>query len=218
MDISGRIFSLLLVIVIQTAYILYYFYRDGFISIGGWLGYPILLPIGYWTGYQFDKARFYSQKDSLTGLYNRRYIQQNFSKYIKKANRNNYKLFVLLLDCDNFKKINDTWGHSAGDLVLIKIAKMLMQYNNKVYASARWGGDEFIIIGACHNDEEIDRFTRDLQQQLADLIIPEIKQSVSVSIGSSIQQPGKTDIRDLIKEADDNMYENKNSKKYPAHR
>ncbi|MCE7792786.1 GGDEF domain-containing protein [Salipaludibacillus sp. CUR1] len=218
MDISGRIFSLLLVIVIQTAYILYYFYRDGFISIGGWLGYPILLPIGYWTGYQFDKARFYSQKDSLTGLYNRRYIQQNFSKYIKKANRNNYKLFVLLLDCDNFKKINDTWGHSAGDLVLIKIAKMLMQYDNKIYASARWGGDEFLVIGTCHNDEEIDRFTRDLQQQLADLIIPEIKQSVSVSIGSSVQQPGKTDIRDLIKEADDNMYENKNSKKYPAHR
>jgi len=204
----------MLVIIIQTAYVFYYFQRDSFVGLGGWMGYPLLLPIGYWTGYQFDKAKFFSEKDGLTNLYNRRFVESHFHKIIKKVNNNDKKIFVLLLDCDKFKSINDEHGHGIGDLVLKKIALKLNEYNNKTLVTARWGGDEFIVVGSCLKDKEAVDLVNEIQQKLSSCIIPETDQQLSVSIGLAIQQKDEQSSQEMIKRADQDMYKHKRAKIY----
>ncbi|WP_280769689.1 GGDEF domain-containing protein [Salipaludibacillus daqingensis] len=214
MRITGRTFSILLVFFIQTAYIYYYFQRDGFVGIGGWMGYPLLLPIGYWTGYQFDKAKFLSEKDWLTGLYNRHFIESKMNKFVHKAKRNDEKLFIILLDCDKFKEINDGYGHRTGDLVLKEIALKLKQYDRKVFASARWGGDEFLIVGSCSSNKDANDFVEDLQQELVALTVPNLNKPLSVSIGLAIEHSPESSmsVQFLIQQADQHMYKRKKEK------
>ncbi|PYZ92706.1 hypothetical protein CR194_13700 [Salipaludibacillus keqinensis] len=213
MYVKGRIFSVILVFIIQSAYIFYYFQRDGYISLGGWLGYPLLLPIGYWTGYQFDKAKFFSEKDSLTHLYNRRFIEHQFQNYSQKAKRNGERLFVLLLDCDKFKRINDRWGHAAGDNILIEVAKILQQKEENVFAAARWGGDEFLVVGSCEDAQEVDKLKEKLNKKFSLIKIPKMEGPFSISIGGAVQWSDESNVQEVVKQADAKMYEQKSLNK-----
>ncbi len=84
--------------------------------------------------------------DFLTGLYNRRYIDQQFKIMVQKAKNNNGKISILLIDIDFFKRINDTYGHEAGDMILKQLAIVMQKYiiNSSVFG--RYGGEEFIGI------------------------------------------------------------------------
>ncbi|WP_113927748.1 hypothetical protein [Bacillus sp. P14.5] len=93
MRYTGRISSILIVMFIQTSYVIYYFHRDGFVDIVGWIAYPVLLLISYWTGLQYDKANYYSERDPLTNLFNRRFMIRKFNKYIKLAEKRRSFLF-----------------------------------------------------------------------------------------------------------------------------
>ncbi|MGM0846238.1 MAG: GGDEF domain-containing protein [Bacillota bacterium] len=208
MRYTGRFFSIMIVMVIQTSYVFYYFQRDGFVDIVGWLAYPVLLLISYWTGYQYDKANYYSERDPLTNLYNRRFMIMRFHQYIKMAGNKNRSLFVLLIDCNRFKQINDEYGHAAGDGVLVKIGKVLNQKRSNIVGAARWGGDEFIVLGFCDDIEEMNFVKKEFTRELGRIKVDEEDISVSVSIGSAIQQ-GASDIQDLIKQADARMYREK---------
>ncbi|XFO67319.1 hypothetical protein SPSIL_035140 [Sporomusa silvacetica DSM 10669] len=113
--------------------------------------YPPILGIvccivAWWMGKQYDRAKFYSEKDSLTGLYNRRYVDKVISSLLIQMNRKNAKLSICILDCDNFKYINDKYGHDKGDFVLQEFSRVLVATNKKSNIVARWGGDEFLII------------------------------------------------------------------------
>ena len=103
--------------------------------------------MGFWAGLQFDKARFLSERDLLTGMYNRRFVTNTFKQLASLVDRTNSQLFVLLIDCDNFKSINDCYGHNKGDQVLKKIGETLIETTRKSDIVARWGGDEFLIMG-----------------------------------------------------------------------
>lgn len=87
-----------------------------------------------------------SIKDPLTGLYNRRYMEESFDREIESARRKGRSLAVILADVDNFKAINDTYGHVAGDLVLGYVADFFIENIRGSDIACRYGGDEFVLI------------------------------------------------------------------------
>ncbi|TVQ43280.1 MAG: diguanylate cyclase [Gloeocapsa sp. DLM2.Bin57] len=87
-----------------------------------------------------------SNRDALTGLYNRRYLTKSFTEYLIKAKNSEQLLGVIIVDIDYFKKINDVYGHLAGDLVLQKVANYLKDNIRKEDLICRYGGEEIVII------------------------------------------------------------------------
>ncbi|WP_347938561.1 PleD family two-component system response regulator [Rickettsia oklahomensis] len=85
-------------------------------------------------------------KDGLTGLFNRRYFDIHLKQMIEKANKENIKLYLLICDIDNFKHVNDTYGHQAGDKVLTIVSRILKNTLRVTDLIARFGGEEFTIL------------------------------------------------------------------------
>lgn len=99
-----------------------------------------------------------SMRDSLTGLYNRRFMRETLEREVSRVNRKNQSLGIIMADVDDFKKINDTFGHATGDAVLCEIAAILNKQFRKSDIACRFGGDEFIIIlPECPLDKARDR-------------------------------------------------------------
>jgi len=84
--------------------------------------------------------------DGLTGLFNRRYFKDELDKHYSQASRYDLELSCILLDLDFFKKINDTYGHAFGDLVLVQFAEILAKRIRKTDIAARYGGEEFVVL------------------------------------------------------------------------
>jgi diguanylate cyclase (GGDEF)-like protein len=84
--------------------------------------------------------------DPLTGLYNRKYLKEFLRRQVDRADRQKSQIFCMMMDIDNFKKINDEWGHPKGDLVIKEIGEILRDLLRGYDFAARYGGDEFTII------------------------------------------------------------------------
>jgi diguanylate cyclase (GGDEF)-like protein len=137
--------------------------------------------------------------DPLTGLYNRRFSEEHLRAEIARAERHAYPLVVLLLDLDNFKEINDRFGHSAGDLILKEFARNLNRAIRGSDIAVRLGGDEFLVILPECSPRNVDVvFARlpDLEIELGQDRI-----TVSSSRGWTQYQAGDT-AEGLIKRAD----------------
>ncbi|MGX2962018.1 GGDEF domain-containing protein (plasmid) [Peribacillus sp. JNUCC 23] len=94
----------------------------------------IVLVIAWYLGEQYDKYVYLSTRDSLTGLYNRRYVTDKFPNLSRCANRRKLNICTLLVDVNDFKEINDHYGHDAGDVVLANISKKIVRFFwTKVY-------------------------------------------------------------------------------------
>ena len=87
-----------------------------------------------------------NSEDSLTGLYNRRFIDLQLSREFLRAQRYNRNLTVIMADLDHFKRINDDFGHQTGDLVLAAVSQMLKESCREVDFIARYGGEEFLLV------------------------------------------------------------------------
>jgi diguanylate cyclase (GGDEF)-like protein/PAS domain S-box-containing protein len=85
-------------------------------------------------------------RDPLTGLFNRRYLEETLARELSRAQRENQPLSVILLDIDHFKKLNDTFGHLAGDLVLRRLGELLRARTRHEDIACRYGGEEFLLI------------------------------------------------------------------------
>lgn len=147
-------------------------------------------------------------KDHLTGLDNQRAFEKRLEEKVRSVSEDE-KLFVMMIDADYFKTINDTFGHDAGDEALVKIANCLrMACCNKDYI-ARLGGDEFVIIGTRRDEEQIE----DLSWSIQSLMDEETRKSqylLSVSTGYEIYDDRRHRTgAELYKKADDKMYEQK---------
>ncbi|MDJ0805575.1 MAG: diguanylate cyclase [Gammaproteobacteria bacterium] len=93
-----------------------------------------------------EKLKFQAVHDQLTGLFNRRVLEERLSDEVDRVNRYNHALSVFMLDIDHFKRINDTHGHQVGDFVLRRLAKILEKTTRKTDVLARYGGEEFVVI------------------------------------------------------------------------
>jgi PAS domain S-box-containing protein len=93
-----------------------------------------------------DELREQAIRDPLTGVYNRRFLDEALNREISRAIEQNYHLCLIMMDLDNFKGVNDTYGHKAGDLVLRELADKIKRIIRDGDLACRYGGDEFIII------------------------------------------------------------------------
>ena len=94
----------------------------------------------------YEKAIKESTHDNLTGLFNKIYFQDTLNQHLSLSERNNTELSILFLDIDDFKEINDTFGHHSGDVILKSIAHTIKQELRTSDIAARFGGDEFVIL------------------------------------------------------------------------
>jgi diguanylate cyclase (GGDEF)-like protein/PAS domain S-box-containing protein len=163
-----------------------------------------------------EKLRYLALHDPLTGLPNRKYLFEQLSQLIIQANRHNRKLAIIFLDIDNFKDINDSYGHEIGDKVLLAIAETIKYHLRPGDIIGRIGGDEFIIIlDDIAKIEDINIIANKLNKAIEN--IPNYIKSklgidifkVTFSMGISVFPDDSTDINELIKFADTALYKAK---------
>lgn len=163
------------------------------------------------------KLRDLSRNDSLTGLPNRRYFDQQLEQEWDRAQRESKELSILVCDIDEFKKINDHFGHQYGDDCLKAFANVLRSSASRTTdLPARYGGDEFVIIlpgtGAA-GAEQLGKYICEKVQQLALKQAPEAAHAiVTVTIGSATLVPGpENNIKQFFSLADKNLFKAKKS-------
>jgi len=163
-----------------------------------------------------QQVKVLTTSDALTGVLNRRYFMVSLEKEIARVRRDGGDLCCLMIDIDNFKKINDTWGHQCGDDVLIELGKLMIGIARTYDIMARYGGEEFIIALPGSNLENAGQFAERLREQVQKRPIPSLaeKTSVTVSIGVSRFTNLASDSAELlIKRADESLYKAKSSGK-----
>lgn len=147
-------------------------------------------------------------RDSLTGLPNRLILVERLSSALKRADRGEHDVAVAFVDCDGFKKINDTYGHQAGDEYLKHVARTLQASVREVDTVARLGGDEFIVLlERCGDKETVERIVRRmLATRAQELQIGSVLLKTRFSVGVSCYPRDGTDPEALIQQADEAMY------------
>ena len=148
--------------------------------------------------------------DDLTGLGNRRRFNEEADRIFAQASRRNCSMSVEILDIDNFKSINDTYGHLAGDHVLIGLARVLHQLKSENVIPVRYGGDEFVIITLDKSDEELAEMAQSITSSIAkgfpDLNIPSFTVSQGI-VNHKVREDNQ--IWDYTSVADDALYASK---------
>ena len=162
-----------------------------------------------------DRLKAMSITDDLTGLYNRRGFFALIKQQLKIVKRGKEKAFMLYVDIDNFKEINDTLGHSTGDSVLIDVGNILKSTYRESDIVARIGGDEFVVFPAVKEESDIRMVTDRLQSNIDAYNLMEKRvYKLSMSVGIASYDPeDPCPIDDVLAEADRSMYENKRQKK-----
>ncbi|WP_372942240.1 EAL domain-containing protein [Shewanella sp.] len=160
---------------------------------------------------QEEKILHQAHYDSLTGLPNRLLSLERLAQMIKDAKRCNNKLAVLFLDLDDFKKVNDTLGHSVGDELLIQAAARLQNTIRSDDVVGRLGGDEFIILlSDIHQQADIELAANKLLQQFYLPFKLDNRELVStISIGIALYPNDSVDAKELLRQADSAMYHSK---------
>jgi two-component system, cell cycle response regulator len=150
--------------------------------------------------------------DPLTGLPNRRAIEEWASKQIQGAVRHGFSVWVIVCDIDSFKAINDTFGHDAGDAVLQAFGETLKKYTRDSDICGRLGGDEFLLVITHVKPENVEPTVNRFREEFAALAFPFIGQSLKVtaSFGAAgFQGRENRDFRSLVRKADEMLYEAK---------
>ncbi|SMC97843.1 PocR ligand-binding domain-containing protein [Sporomusa malonica] len=158
-----------------------------------------------------EQIQQYAYHDHLTGLPNRRLLDDRLSVAIAQAKRENELIAVIFLDLDNFKPVNDTYGHDAGDELLQQLANRIVSTVRAGDTVSRIGGDEFVVIlPKVKTKVEAEQLAvRLLEACRKPFIIRENKVFVSASIGVSIFPDDGMDISELVRTADIAMYHSK---------
>jgi diguanylate cyclase (GGDEF)-like protein/PAS domain S-box-containing protein len=158
-----------------------------------------------------NELQYLVNYDSLTGLFNRYYFNLQFEHLLLQASRSESQLAIILFDIDNFKRINDSLGHKAGDEVLVQTAHLINKVLRESDSFYRIGGDEFVIVmEKIHTASEVEILARRIQQSLKTSIeVEDHSFHISLSMGIAIFPEHGESIASLQKSADIAMYKAK---------
>ena len=147
--------------------------------------------------------------DRLTGLYNRHFMMTELESSMK----NDVPLFVAMIDIDDFKKINDRYGHNAGDYVLVNVSRIMREVCSD-WKISRWGGEEFLILSSGKDSAGVIPVIETLRKRVEseDFVFGEDHIKVTITVGVAGYDGGSSVDR-WVKAADDNLYAGKNSGK-----
>jgi diguanylate cyclase (GGDEF)-like protein len=151
-------------------------------------------------------------RDGLTGLYNHRYFQEILGKEINRSNRYNHPLCLIMFDIDFFKKVNDTYGHPAGDLVLVNLSKAISNAVRPSDILARYGGEEFAVLLPETNHTGMKVFAERLRRCAAAVTTVYKNNEIRVTVscgGAEILLDDKVSKQDLLDTADRGLYMSK---------
>ncbi len=153
-------------------------------------------------------------RDTLTGLYNRNYFNETIVRDIQKAKRYHEKLSFVILDIDNFKAINDTYGHLHGDGVIRICADLLRGAVRRSDFLCRFGGDEFIIVTPMHDCRSNEQLIQRIEEAMDtwNREYSTFDYTLSMSLGCAVWSEER-DVLDVLHEADQNMYTMKQEKR-----
>jgi diguanylate cyclase (GGDEF)-like protein len=156
-----------------------------------------------------ETLRLQSIRDPLTGLYNRRYLEETLERELHRAARHHTPLGVIMLDIDHFKNFNDTFGHAAGDQLLQHLGTYLRANSRKEDIVCRYGGEEIVLIMPDATPTDVFKRAEQLRLGVKDLQVQYRGQSLGVitlSAGVAACHPPETPCADLLHEADRALY------------
>jgi diguanylate cyclase (GGDEF)-like protein len=179
------------------------------------VGYVVVIILWfcfYLTYKAYQLAHASSLRDELTKLPNRRYVMALLNRLAPSERSSSTKFSVLLIDLNKFKAINDSYGHAAGDIVLIEVAKRLTACLRGSDTVARLGGDEFLVVLPRVSEPQeltliIDKIMTDVCSEI--IKYQGVELQITLSIGSAIYLKDSDDLDKLLLVADQKMYENK---------
>lgn len=158
-----------------------------------------------------ERYRRLSLTDSLTGLFNSRYLHQALLEELERAHRYERPLSLLVLDCDNFKKINDTFGHLEGDKVLQSLAGVINHCLRRTDSAYRYGGEEFVVVLPETTGEAARVLADRLRAQFAaEVVTAADGQLIRCTVSIGVAECGPSEFKEsLIRRADEASYEAK---------
>lgn len=150
-------------------------------------------------------------RDQLTGLHNRRYLDETLGHEVARARRENYPISMMLIDIDRFKTFNDAYGHSAGDAVLKSLSRLLVESVRQGDIACRYGGEEFLVVLIGAHETDVERRAEAICRDFSKLRINFEGQELSatVSVGIAFYPRHGMDIQQVISSADAAMYQAK---------
>lgn len=157
----------------------------------------------------YERSLVMALTDSLTGLYNRRYVTAHLGGMIERHKQTGKPLALLMFDIDFFKKVNDTFGHAAGDEVLIEMSRRVIDHVRSVDTVARLGGEEFVAV-LPDTEEEValvvaERLRYTMAAEMFEMKAAGISQTVTISIGVAMLQDDDN-LDSLMNRADEALY------------
>ncbi len=148
--------------------------------------------------------------DALTALPNRLLLEDRLNQAVGRMKRDEASITLLFIDLDQFKEVNDTYGHKTGDEVLVEVAYRLRQVVRDVDTVARLGGDEFVAVCESLPDDEIEAIVGRIAEAIAvPMIIEGSRVSIGASVGAATTTELSVDVAELLSRADQAMYRDK---------
>lgn len=151
-----------------------------------------------------EQIRYMSFHDGLTGLYNRYYLEEEMKRLDRKRQ---LPISIIMVDLNGLKLVNDTYGHYLGDEMLKYAAEIINNSCRQEDITARWGGDEFVILLSQTDQKETEKIQKRIKEGCREAYVREVP--VSLAIGSSTKEEAEKQIEEVVKEAEDSMYQQK---------
>jgi diguanylate cyclase (GGDEF)-like protein len=159
----------------------------------------------------FKNTRELSHKDFMTGSYNRRYFNSSGSAIYDKAKREKKNVGLITIDIDNFKYINDKYGHDIGDTCIIKLVKLIQNNLRNSDLICRFGGDEFVLLLENISLKNIQIVCEKIRENIEKNVIKTSKDEIKFTVSIGISYGMKEYMYDMIKDSDKALYFSKNN-------